>query len=99
MNLLIGPSVLSFPLVCFTVLHGVGFLLLCLHLSCHSLCGSSILCYAGAMQLALSSFSEIIALYEGVDLVCLWEVMMSGSFYAFILDLLFFTIIAIIFVT
>lgn len=65
-----GSLVLSLPTA---VVSGVGFLLLlCLHLS-YSLCGPSVLCWAEAVQSALSSFSRGITLYVGIDLVCPWR--------------------------
>lgn len=62
-------------------------LLLCLHFSCHSLCGSTIHCYAGAMQLALNSFSERIGVsIEGGDV---------RAFFVFILDFIYLLLLSL----
>ena len=55
-------------------------------LSYWSVCGPSIICYAEAVHSAPSSSSGEIAPGVGVNLVCPWEQMSSGSSYAAILD-------------
>lgn len=66
---------------------GVGFPpLLCLHLSiCCFFCG--LLHCAEAVHSALGSLSGGIALYVGLDLVCMWEGFSSGSSCGAIMDL------------
>lgn len=54
-------------------------------LSYPSRCGPFLYCCEGAIQLVFRSFSERIVLYVAVDLLCLWEEVSSGFFYAAIL--------------
>lgn len=66
----------------------VGFpSILCLHLSDSSLCVSFVVvCCVAAVHSALSSSGNI-ALYVGIDLLCLWDELSSESSYPAILDL------------
>lgn len=69
---------------------GVTFLVVFPSFLCHclfypSLCGSSIICWAKASY-SVTSSSEEIAVYKGVDSVCPWKEVISGSSYANILD-------------
>lgn len=71
----------------------IGFLLLCLYLSYPSLCDTSIICCVEAIWSALSSFSGGNALYVGIYLVCPLEEVISGIFYATMLDPLLYALL------
>ena len=61
--------------------------ILCLHLFCLFLCGPSMYNRYSIRPQVLFRRNWWFDGYSGIDLVCLWEEVSPGSFYATILDL------------
>lgn len=78
-NLHEGPSVISLHIAGSSIRAGVPIITISLFLL-PFLCGFSVFCCVHAVQSAISPSSGGVALYVGVDSLCQWEEVSSGSF-------------------